>query len=332
MEFTSFVGIDVSKLSLDASLLDIHGKVISNQGFSNNKLGFKRLTKWVSGFTSLSNSLFCMEHTGIYSLPLCVSFEEAGVNYTLQSGLQIKRSMGIQRGKNDRADARLIGRYAYLYREEIKCARLPSKAILKLKQLVSYRERLVRSKVALKTASKELQAFSDHELHGIVIADSKKHIEAINKSIIKLDKKIRESIAQNQELDKLFQLVTSVKGVGLQIATNMIIVTHGFTKFKNWRKFSCYCGLAPFEYKSGSSIRGKTRVSHLGNKRVKAIIGNGVASAIQNDPELANYYKRKLDEGKHKMLVLNAIKNKLVSRVFSVVKRGTPFVSLNLHP
>ena len=331
MEFTSFVGIDISKLSLDACLLDIHGKVISNQEFPNSNLGFKRLTKWVSGFTSLNSSLFCMEHTGLYSLPLCVYFEEVSVKYTLQSGLQLKRSMGIQRGKNDKADARLIGRYAYLYREEIKCTRLPSKAILKLKHLVSYRERLVRSKVALKTASKELQAFSDPELHGIVTADSKKHTEAINKSIIKLDKKMREVIAQDQELDKLFHLVTSVKGVGLQIATNMIIVSHGFTKFKNWRKFSCYCGLAPFEYKSGSSIRGKTKVSHLGNKRVKAIIGNGIASAIQNDPELANYYKRKLDEGKHKMSVLNAIKNKLISRVFAVVKRGTPFVTLNLH-
>ena len=138
-------------------------------------------------------------------------------------------------------------------------------------------------------------------------------------------------ISEDEELSRLFELATSVKGIGLQIATHMLIVTHGFTKFKNWRKFSCYCGLAPFEYSSGSSIRGRTKVSHLGNKKVKAMIGNGVASAIQNDPEIAIYYKRKLDEGKHKMVVLNAIKNKLISRVFSVVKRGTPFVPLFQH-
>ena len=64
---------------------------------------------------------------------------------------------------------------------------------------------------------------------------------------------------------------------------------------------------------------------------MKAIIGNGIASAIQNDPEIAKYYHRKLEEGKHKMVVLNAVKNKLISRVFAVIKRGTPFVPLFQH-
>lgn len=331
MEFTSFVGIDISKLTIDVALLDADGKHQGVKKFTNSKGGFEQMLAWLKSQSVLKECLFCLEHTGIYCLPICVFFEEVKLAYSLQPGLQIKRSMGIQRGKNDKADAQVIGKYAYLNRKDIQLYKLPSKIILKLKQLVSYRERLVKTKVALKTASKELKAFSDKELHELIVTDSTKHIEQLNRSIAVIDKTLRQLIAEDKELDRLFELASSVKGVGLQIATNMLVITHGFTRFKNWRKFSCYCGLAPFEYSSGTSIKRKTKVSHLGNKKIKALIGNGIASAIQNDPEIAAYYKRKIEEGKHKMVVMNAIKNKLISRVFAVIKRGTPFVPLYQH-
>jgi len=328
MKFTSFVGIDISKKDFDVAILNNQGITLETQKFPNSVSGFERLSRWINKISRVEESLICLEHTGVYCLPICIYLEESGMKYTLQPGLQIKRSMGIQRGKNDKADAQMIGRYAYLNRNEIECYTLPSATLMKLKQLISYRERLVKSKVAIKTASKELQLLNDKILHELVVSDSESHVESLNKSIIQIDKELKRIIQEDPELKRLFDLATSVKGVGLQIAVNMLVVTHGFTRFKSWRKFSCYCGLAPFEYRSGSSIRGKTKVSHLGNKRMKAIIGNGIASAIQNDPEISKYYHRKLEEGKHKMVVLNAVKNKLVSRVFAVIKRGTPFVPL----
>ncbi|HJN05243.1 MAG TPA: IS110 family transposase [Bacteroidales bacterium] len=331
MKFTSFIGIDISKLDYDVAHLDVNGTVVDTKKFSNNSSGFRSMLSWIKKSSATEQLLFCLEHTGVYCLGICVFFEEYGLNYSLQSGLQIKRSMGIQRGKNDKADACVIGKYAYLNRNEIDCYRLPSRIILKLKQLVSYRERLVKSNVALKIAAKELKAFTDKDMHGYIVSDSQEHIKHITKSIIEIDHSLKQIVAEDPALNRMFKLITSVKGVGLHIAINMIVVTHGFTRFKNWRKFSCYCGLAPFEHRSGSSIRGKTKVSHLGNKKIKAIIGNGIASAIQHDPEIASYYKRKLEEGKHKMVVMNAIKNKLISRVFAVVKRGTPFVPLYQH-
>jgi transposase len=331
MKFTSFVGIDISKQDFDLALLDNKGVTKETKKFTNSSSGFIKMKKWLEKVTAINEALFCLEHTGVYCLPICIFFEESGLSYTLQPGLQIKRSMGIQRGKNDKADAQIIGKYAYLNREEIKCYTLPSNVLMRLKQLVSYRERLVKSKGAIKTAAKELKLLAAKKLHELVLEDSNNHVEALNKSITEIDKELRRLIEEDPELNRLFELATSVKGVGLQIAVNMLVVTHGFTRFKTWRKFSCYCGLAPFEYRSGSSIRGKTKVSHLGNKRMKAIIGNGIASAIQNDPEIAKYYQRKLGEGKHKMVVLNSVKNKLISRVFAVVKRGTPFVPLHQY-
>ncbi|MBL4578133.1 MAG: IS110 family transposase, partial [Flavobacteriales bacterium] len=196
---------------------------------------------------------------------------------------------------------------------------------------LSYRERLVKSKVALQVAAKELKAHTDQSVHKTVVESSDAHIRLFQASIRQLDKQLEQLISSDESLLNLYSLITSVKGIGSQIAAYMLVYTHGFTNFANWRKFSCYCGLAPFEYRSGTSIRGKTKVSYLGNRKLKALIGNGASSAIQHDQELANYYRRKLKEGKHKMLVQNAIKNKLISRAFAVVKRGTPFVELYKH-
>ena len=327
-----FVGIDVSKKTLDVAVLDHKARLIDFREFTNNTKGFKKITTWLSGFGyQRSQWLVCLEHTGVYALSVCSFLEDKNLQYSLQPGLQIKRSMGIKRGKNDRIDAKILAKYAYLYRNEIQLYQMPSKMLMEIKNILSYRERLVKSKVALQVAAKELKAHTDQSVHKTVVENSDKHIHLFQASIRQLDNQLEQLITQDQVLLKTYNLVTSVKGVGLQIAAHMLVYTHGFTKFDNWRKFSCYCGLAPFEYRSGTSIRGKTKVSYLGNRRLKALIGNGVSSAIQHDQELANYYQRKIKEGKHKMLVLNAIKNKLISRVFAVVKRETPFVELYKH-
>jgi hypothetical protein len=86
--------------------------------------------------------------------------------------------------------------------------------------------------------------------------------------------------------------------------------------------------VARFEHSSGSSVRGKTSTSHLANKKTKALLSNAAASAVQHDPQLRAYYHRKLDEGKDKMVVLNAVRAKLINRVFATVSRGTPYVPI----
>ena len=128
------------------------------------------------------------------------------------------------------------------------------------------------------------------------------------------------------ELKETYKLVTSVKGIGIQTALVMIVFTDNFTKFDNWRKFASYCGVAPFPYQSGTSIKGRTKVSHLANKKLKAIINMCAISAIQHSPEMKLYHKKRVLEGKSKMSTINIIRNKLIARVFAVVKRQTPYV------
>ena len=142
-----------------------------------------------------------------------------------------------------------------------------------------------------------------------------------------IEEQIKDLIKSDETMKKNFDLATSVKGVGLVIAAFMLVTTNNFTGFENGRKYACYSGIAPFENTSGK-YKGKTKVSHLANKRMKTLLSNGANSARQWDPELRVYYDRKIQEGKEHNLVINSIKCKLVNRVFAVVKRQTPYVNI----
>ena len=111
----------------------------------------------------------------------------------------------------------------------------------------------------------------------------------------------------------------------------LIAYTNGFTRFKNSRKFASYCGIAPFPYQSGISIRGKTKVNHLANKKLKTLLDLCAKSAIQYNAEMKQYYERRIKEGKAKMSTINIVRNKLLSRIFAVVQRGTPYVNINKY-
>jgi len=129
-------------------------------------------------------------------------------------------------------------------------------------------------------------------------------------------------------LFKNYKLATSVIGVAFVIASYMLVTTNNFTSFDNGREYACYSGIAPFPYESGSSIKGKTKISNLANKKIKAILSNGANSSALWDPEMKKYYKRKAAEGKDHRLIINSIRCKLVNRVFAVVNRQTPYVSI----
>ena len=181
MIFSCFIGIDVSKLTIDVVIYKSTNLPVLYERFDNSASGFRALLAWISKHTPLSNALFCLEHTGIYALPICCFFTQQKLHYSLQSALQVKKSMGIQRGKNDKADAAMLARYAYLYREEIKLSQVPSQTLMKIQYLLAYRQRLVKSKavrraVALAVSASELAAFTDKSFSTQITRDSAKHI------------------------------------------------------------------------------------------------------------------------------------------------------------
>jgi transposase len=136
-------------------------------------------------------------------------------------------------------------------------------------------------------------------------------------------------IKLDQQLNKNYKLSKSVKGVGPILAIQMLLHTHNYSRFASLRQFSSYCGLVPFPYQSGTSIHGREKTHPISDRKMKSLLSMSAISAIQHDKELKNYYSKRVEEGKPKMVVLNIIRNKIVARIFATVNRGTPFVPLS---
>lgn len=323
MDYKHFIGIDVSKNWLDFAVV-LEGNVLFHLQVNNSKDGISKLMKQLFKQPNYqaNTSLFCMEHTGIYNNHLISFLAKIKTNICIESGRQIKQSQGIQRGKNDKVDAQRIALYAYKNRDCIRLWTPKRDVIVKLKYLLSLRDRLINASKQLSTPIKEDSGFVDKSLTQKITSLSKSTIASLKKDIVAVDDEILQLIKADVELNHLFSIITSIKGVGAITAAQILITTNEFKDINSAKKFACYCGIAPFEHSSGSSIRGKTRVSQLGNKNVKRLLHMAAMVSVMYNEELKQYYQRKVEAGKNKMLVLNAVRNKLIHRIFSCVKNG----------
>lgn len=330
MNWKLFIGIDVSKLTIDVTFFHVSDiNKLQYKQFENTKAGFKEMLKWIHESFNFSKEeiIFCLENTGTYSLLFSILFSEENYFVWVENPLQIKQSLGIKRGKNDKLDSLAIANYAYRFKDKAKQFIVPSKTLTALKDLEAYRSRLLKAKNAIKQASGEL--LEDKLSSDFIKKSSNEDVQYFNKKIEQVEAKMEAFIKKDEELKRLFDLVVSVKGIGPQTAIYMLIHTLGFTCFTTSRQFACYCGVAPFEYTSGTSVKKKTRVSYLANKKIKTLLHMCSRSAVRHDPELKAFYERKIGEGKSENCVINMVKNKLIYRVFATVKRGENFMPLN---
>lgn len=333
MHYTYFIGIDVSKATLDAAFCHQSSpEQFVHQQFANTLAGCRQLLAWLKKQkVVLKQAFVCMEHTGWYTLELCCFLQDQDIAFSLYSPLHLKKSLGIVRGKNDQVDAQRLSHFAFLHRHALKASQLPSDQLLELKQLFAFRDRLVKTQTSLKQTLKELKQSVHLVNNRFIVKQSEKQLKLVAEQIKQTEKQITTIAQQEEAVQKNIKLICSIPGVGLVTAVALVLCTNNFSSFENGRKFASYCGVAPFEHRSGSSVRGRTQTSPIANKRVKALLSNCASSAIQHDEELSNYYHRKLREGKPKMVALNAVRAKLINRIFAVVNRGTEYVAIKQY-
>jgi transposase len=334
MKITHFIGVDASKKNLDFALLNQKGETVKLSKMENSEVGiqeyFEGLKKSDSTF-QFANTVVCMEHTGIYTNILLDYLAKEETNICLEMALQIKRSIGIQRGKSDKVDAHRIAEYAFAKGEKLRLWQPTRPEVHKLKALLTLRERLVRISGQLEVPLNELGAFVDVATQKMLRKSSDASIKAIKKSIGKADSAIEKLIQGDVILKKQFDLATSVTGIGPVIAANLIATTNEFKTITDPKKYACYAGVAPFGYTSGTSVKVKPHVSNLANMTIKSLLNLGATSAIQHSPEMKAYYERKLAQGKEKMSVINAVRNKLISRVFVCITQQRPYEKIYKH-
>jgi transposase len=316
------IGADLSKRTIDlfCYLLQLHLRI------ENSPEGFKQMLKWMNTHKiNSSEVMIVMEHTGFYSFYFERFLHQHQIAFSKVSALEIKKSMGIARGKSDKIDARRIARYGFEKRDILIIEPETSKELQRLSLLHATRERLVRHKTAMLNAIKEYQNIGLTAKDPIMLCQTRM-VHQFEKEIEKIENQIDALIEVDPSIKQNQGLLLSIKGVGKVLSLETIIKTRNFTRFQNARKFACFSGTAPFEHSSGTSIRGKTKVNQQADKRMKTLLDLSAKSAIQYDKELREYYLRRIAIGKSKMSTINIVRNKILYRMFAVVKRQTPFI------
>ena len=332
MNKKNFVGIDVSKHTLDVAFV-----VSNNDGFTspqwkqfeNSGSGIKGIEKWLVQMNVQldGQTIFVLENTGIYHRLLWQTFVALNVDVCIENAAQVKWSLGIARGKNDKTDSRRLALYAARNADKLKPATAMHQDVLQLKDLLSMRTNMIVHLRALCTAFNELQRISDKAFAKITTKISDDAIKGLEKSIKKIEDQIKLIIGKDEKIKRLHRLLLTVPGIGHITAAHIICSTNVFTMCSSGKQLACYCGVVPFGHQSGTSIRGKARVHKMANKELKRLLHMCALSAIQHYEEFKTYFERKKKEGKHVMSVLNAIKNKIVLRIFAVVKNDEPYVN-----
>ena len=324
-QFIESVGIDVSKHTLDVFLYNKK----QHQVFPNSQKGFIAVGKWIK--SELGNSediLYCFEHTVWYCILLSHFLHDQSKYYCCINPLEIKRSIGFKRGKSDKTDSYEIARFAWLRKEELECSVPMPVKLLELQRLMSLREQLVKQSTALKNLEKGMLSMMEKSSGDESIKIIKQSLKQIAVHVLKVEKLMEELIKTETQLRNNYKLSRSVKGVGRVLGIQMLLHTHNYSRFAEWRAFSAYCGIVPYPYQSGTSINGRNKIHSISDKKMKSLLSMSAISAIQHDSELKIYYHKRVEEGKPKMVALNIIRNKIVSRIFATVKRGTPYVEL----
>jgi transposase len=318
------IGADLSKKTIDLFFRS-HLKI------SNNIVGFTEMIRWLKQQSiNRSKVLIVMEHTGLYSFCFEDFLHKHYIAFTKVPALEIKKSMGMTRGKTDKIDARRIARYGYEKRDILTPEPEKSRELQRLQLLHATRERLVKHKAAMLNALEEYHNIGIASKDPIMLCQIRM-VQQFEKEIKKIELEIDTLIDANPSIKQNQSLLMSIKGIGKVLSLETIIKTRNFTCFHSARKFACFCGTAPFPYDSGTSIKKRTKVDHQADKRMKTLLDLSAKTAIQYDKELKEYYLRRTANGKSKMSTINIVRNKILYRMFAVVKRQTPFVENYLH-
>lgn len=324
LDYKHFIGCDVSKNTLDFAIYE-RGKdyrMFEHIQVTNNLEGFQVLRKWLRSFgIKLSNAVIGMEHTGAYSTTLAEWCFRKGYAFVMLHPLDVKNASARGRNKTDKIDAQFIADYVYTMREKLTPSQPETTVIKRLRQLYNERRLAIKTRTAYLN---QLKLVTDKD----ILRRQEKLVEIFDDQIKSIEKSILEVIKTDEAVSKNFNLLISIPGIALVNATATIIATGNFTRFQTARQYAKFICVSPLSKQSGSSVRSGDHVSKAGHSELKSILSVGAKSAINNDIQLQTYYKRKISEGKSFGCVLNAVKFKLICRMFAVVTRQVPYVNI----
>jgi len=321
-----YIGIDVSKKTLDVSIFG-PGKTIKefqHGKFDNNGDGWKSIRTWLGSLgINPKDCAFAMEYTGCYSDGLRLYFAKKHLVCHMVNPLEMKLRSGVVKDKNDRDDAARIADYLARHADILEPTPLPSATLRKLDDLRNERKEYVKQRAALRNRKQAIEDLSVSTRH-------RRLIEMYDDFILKVEQQMENLIAKDKTMAKNYQLLLSIRGIGPVNAINAIVITQNFTAFETARQYASYIGVAPGRKDSGTGVHWKPKPSNFSDLQAKADLTEAARSVILTDSELGGYYQRKTQRHENdpdtKRKVLNAVKFKLILRMFAVIRRQQPYI------
>ncbi len=311
-----FIGIDVSKRSFDVAIED--GSGYKYFQFQNNQDGFKELLLEVA---SRGNCHVVMEASGPYYLRLATCLYDHGIDVSVVNPLVIRRfcQMRLTRAKTDKKDAQMIAMYGRTQQPQLW--QPDAGYVLELRQMQAAVEVFNRNRTAM---LRQKEAFCQNT------AVSKDVMKSLDKTIAFLDKEIATLECKMEQLAKahhhsMFQNLKTIPGLGTKTAMQLIVASGAFRKFSNARQLSAYFALSPRIFQSGTSIKGKPKITKMGMSRIRAMLYVCAWSARRYNNPCKELYERLVAKGKSKRLALVAVANKLIKQAFAIATSGKPF-------
>jgi len=304
-------GVDISK-----DVFDVHGSNKGHNQYSNDESGFKKLLKELP-----EGSLLVMEATGYYHYRLAQFLYKNGVIVSVVNPLSIKRfiQMKLAKVKTDKSDAKAICEYALI--NEVPLYNALTDTQSECLQLF----RLLDTYLKQRTATK-------NKIHGeAVLGIPSKFVyrslirnkKQLNKEVAAIESKILSLVKVDQQ--EQLTLLTSIPGIGQKTALFLIVVTDGFSKFENAAQLCSYVGITPTIRESGSSVRGRARISKVGNRKLRNLLFLCSFNACKHNKACKAVYERIVNKGKSKKLALIAVANKLLKQCFAIAKSRRPY-------
>jgi len=311
------LGIDIAKAKFDVCLIKPNGKA-KHKVFANTRHGFEQLIAWLNSH-QVSDLHACLEATGTYGEPLALFLFEAGCLVSLVNPAAVRAfaNAGLSRTKTDKVDAELIARFCLAQRPA--AWQPPAPELRELQALVRRLESLV-----------EMRLMEENRLSSGISTEAvrhslEEHIRYLLEEIKQTETLIRQHINNHPDLKEQSELLDSIPGIGEATAALLLAEIVNITQYTSARQVAAYAGLVPRERRSGSSVRGRTCLSKIGNARLRKALYFPAITALR----CSDFFKAWADplrtRGKSKMSVIGAAMRKLIHLAYGVLKTGRPF-------
>ncbi len=316
MHRVTTIGIDISKESFDVAILRDEQYQLAH--FENKPGGYRKLVKWLKKREAEGGHV-CLEATGRYGQALAIYLHEAGYPVSVVNPARIKAyaASQLKRNKTDKEDAKVIAHFCASQKPSHWTP--PAAEVLELQMLV----RRVDSLKGMRT--QEMNRRQAGQSSEVVQANIEDHIAYLNEQIKTLEKEIKELIDNHPELKRQKELLVSIKGISDITAAKFLAEVPDVNQFKTAAQLAAYVGVTPRQKTSGTSVRGKSHISKMGNSRLRAAFYMPAISAMKWNPIVIPLVERLQKRGKLPKVIIGAVMRKLIHLAFGVLKTGKPF-------